>query len=333
MWRSGSTFLWSRFRAAPDTCCFFEPLYTGLARLTPSRVNTPTWRDAVSDNRHPALGAPYYSEYAPLIRGRGVKDYRRELSFHRYALETDAKNPALERYIGTLLRQAASRDKTAVLGFNRCALRIGWLRQTFDTYDVYIERDPALLWSSYMQHVEAGNYSYFINLLTIFELNAASPLFAPLASHLPLRRGVDRLIKRKHFYRMVVDRMPNEITYALVLHMWMLGLLHGLTHCDTVIDTGLATRPGYARETARAIADGCGLKVDLEGLRSVGPAASVGVHDRAAAERLIVDLFPHAAAGAYVDQSTVAARLDQISPTSANLLRKVMCRGTIRRAA
>jgi hypothetical protein len=333
MWRSGSTFLWSRFRASPDTCCFFEPLYAGLARLTPSRLNGPSWRDAVADNRHPALSAPYYSEYGPLIRGRGVKDYRREFSFNRYALETDDKNLALERYIGTLLRQAATQNKTAVLGFNRSGLRIGWQRQIFETYDIYIERDPALLWSSYMQHMEAGNYSYFINLLTIFELNAASPLFAPLASRLPLRRGVDRLIKRKHFYRMVVDRMPHEITYALVLHMWMLGLLHGLTHCDTVIDTGLAKRPGYARDTARVIADRCGLRVDLDGLRWVGPAANVGVHDRQAAERLVIDLFPHAAAGAYVDQSIVAGRLDQLSPTSAHLLRKVMSRDTIRRAA
>ena len=333
MWRSGSTYLWSRFREAPDTYCYFEPLYAGLARLTPERLNGPTWRDAVSDNRHPALSAPYYAEYAPLISGRGVKDYKRELSFHRYALEAGDRAPALQRYIQTLLDQAAKEDGTAVLGFNRSALRLGWLKQSFDTYDLYIDRDPALLWSSYMQHVEAGNYSYFINLLTIFEMNAASPLFAPLASRLPLRRGVDRLIKRKHFYRMAVDRMPHEISYALVLHMWMLGLLHGLTHCDVIVDTGLATRPGYARDTSRAIAEGCGLQIDLDGLRRVGPAASVSVRDRLAAERLIIDLFPHAAAGAYVDQAIVGDRLEQIAQSSAELLSKVMSKGTMRRAA
>jgi hypothetical protein len=333
MWRSGSTYLWSRFRESPDAYCYFEPLYAGLARLTPTRLNGPTWRDAVSDNRHPALSAPYYAEYAPLIARRGVKDYKRELSFHRYALEAGDRDPALARYIQTLLDQAATAGKVAVLGFNRSALRIGWLKQTFDSYDVYIERNPALLWSSYMQHVEAGNYSYFINLLTIFELNAADPLFAPLAARLPLRRGVDRLIKRKHFYRMAVDRMPHEISYALVLYMWMLGLLHGMTHCETLIDTGLADQPGYARDTARRIAADCGLRVDLSALRHVGPAASVSVRDRQAAERLVLALFPHAAAEGYVDQGIVGARLEQISPASAELLSKALSTGGVRRAA
>ncbi|MHB8284446.1 MAG: hypothetical protein ACYDD1_07195 [Caulobacteraceae bacterium] len=333
MWRSGSTYLWSRFREAPGAYCYFEPLYAGLAKLTPTRLQGPDWREAVSDNRHPALSAPYYAEYAPLIDRRGVKDYKRELSFHRYALTPETSDPGLQRYIQTLLDLAARQEKTCVLGFNRSALPIGWLKQTFDTYDVYIERDPALLWSSYMQHLQAGNYSYFINLLTIFELNAAHPLFAPLAARLPLRRGVDRLIKRKHFYRMAADRMPHEISYAMVLHMWMLGLLHGMTHCETLIDTGLADRPGYAADTARRIAAGCGLGVDLSALRYVGPAASVNVRDRQAAERLILELFPHDAAQAYVDQRVVASRLEQISPASAELLSSALATGVVRRAA
>lgn len=333
MWRSGSTFLWSRFRESPDTHCFFEPLYVGLARLTPARLQGRQWRDAVSDNRHPTLSAPYYAEYMPLVCRRGVRNYRRELSFNRYALKADASAPVLHRYIETLLDQASGQGKVCVLGFNRSALRIGWLKQNFNTYDVYIERDPALLWSSYMQHVEEGNYSYFINLLTIFELNAASPLFAPLAKRLPLRKGLDRLIKRKHFYRMAVDRMPYEISYALVLHMWMLGLLHGMTHCETIIDTGLAIQPVYAQETARRIAAGSGVEIDLSALKRVGPAASVTVRDRIAAEHLILDIFPHAAASAFFDQETVKARLHEISPASAQFLTNVLSMDTVRRAA
>lgn len=54
VWRSGSIYLWSRFRQADSTHCFYEPLHHGLAKLTAARIARadPT---VVQANRHPAL--------------------------------------------------------------------------------------------------------------------------------------------------------------------------------------------------------------------------------------------------------------------------------------
>src|SRR5215813_1015713 len=63
--RTSSTWFWSRFRANPATCCYYEPFNEGLVYLTPSEANElahNSW-----ESRHPATD-PYCREYGPLIQ-------------------------------------------------------------------------------------------------------------------------------------------------------------------------------------------------------------------------------------------------------------------------
>ena len=332
MWRSGSTFVWSRFRAAPGTYCYFEPLYAGLSRLTHDRIFGSAWRDAAAENRHPAMEAPYFAEYAPLVRGRGVKGFRRSFSFDRYALSSDDDHPALQTYIGELIGEAGRRGRIPVLGFNRSSLRMRWLKQRFKSFDVYVDRDPGLIWSSYVKHVQQGNYSYFNNLLKIMERNGRRPAFAPMARRLPLRSGLERLIKPKHVYRAIVETMAGEISYALVLYLWALGLLQALSCCDVVLDADLAGRPEYGRRLGRRISEGCGVPVDLGGLRRVGPAGDAVVRDRLAAERLVIELLQQAGED-FFDREAVERRLHEIAPEKADFLRQALDGAAHRRAA
>jgi hypothetical protein len=85
LWRSGSTYLWSRFRMSEAARCFYEPLHHGLARLTAERIahDTP---EKIDGNRHPALSDPYFLEFAPLLGLRGVRGFRDDLAYDRFAL-------------------------------------------------------------------------------------------------------------------------------------------------------------------------------------------------------------------------------------------------------
>lgn len=325
MWRSGSTFAWSRFREAPQTYCYFEPLYAGLSKLTHRRIFGNNWREAISDNRHPAMTRPYYAEYAPLVRRRGVAGFRRSFSLGRYALAPEQSLPELEQYLGLLIAEASDRGRIPVLGCNRSGLRIGWIKRRFASFDIHVERDPQLIWASYMEHAERENYSYFVNLLTILELNAEHPLFSPLARRLPLRSGLARLVKPKLFYREAARQMPHEISYAIVLYFWTMKLAHALTYADVILETSLSNHPGYRRRIGDRISRGCGVAVSFEALRRVGAAADVSMRDRRAAERLVLDLLPRDQLG-FSDPDTIERRLPEIAPEKAAFFGEVLVR-------
>ena len=179
MWRSGSTYLWSRFRAAPNACCFYEPLHHGLSKLTRERIERDT-AERISGNRHPSLAEPYFAEFAPLIGRRGVRDFHRNLAYDRFVMRPGESHPALERYLSGLIGHAAARNRTPVLGFNRTGLRLAWMKDRFDAFNIYIDREPAAIWASYAAEAAKGNHAFFSMWLLVVEKNAGHPLLAPL---------------------------------------------------------------------------------------------------------------------------------------------------------
>ena len=180
LWRSGSTYLWSRFRAVEGTCCFYEPLHHGLAKLTRQRIARDT-PEQIGANRHPALAQPYFAEFTGLIERRGVRHYHRSLAYDRFILAPGEAHPRLERYVRGLIGHAASRGETAVLGFNRTGLRLAWLKHRFDAFNIHIDREPAAIWASYVVEAAKGNPAFFSMWLAVIEKNAGHPLIAPLA--------------------------------------------------------------------------------------------------------------------------------------------------------
>jgi hypothetical protein len=59
-WRSASTYVWTKFRARPETYCYFEPLNETLATVTAETINRfIPWSFA----HHPPLDAPYLEEF------------------------------------------------------------------------------------------------------------------------------------------------------------------------------------------------------------------------------------------------------------------------------
>ena len=320
MWRSGSTFVWSRFRQSDKACCYYEPLHPGLGRLTRRRIPRDT-AELTAANRHPPLDRPYFAEYEPLVGLRGVRGFDRRFTFDRFAMTGDSVHEPLRRYVARLTRHAESQGRVAVLGFNQTGLRIGWLRRAFGSYDIQVERDPRDIWLSYMEHRMRGNFTYFRMWLQVAERNAAHPLFAPLAQRLPLRaQGKEWLIKPKPYYAAITKVLSPETLYQVVVYAWMACALHALSACDLVIDTSLAGQAGYTARLSDVASSGTGLDVDFQGLRTVPPATDMALARADAIERETAALFPVAAAGALFDLDRVRRRLSHIAPRKAALL-------------
>lgn len=292
LWRSGSTYIWSRFRACNETYCFYEPLHQGLGKITHDRIKRDT-PEIIAGNAHPSMAQPYFSEYAPLIKRRGVTNYRSRLTAHNYILNPEDQDSALNEYLNTLIRYAVTKNKTAILGFNRTALRLGWLKNNIPSYNIHIDRDPRHVWASYQNHKEKGNYTFFEGWLSVLEKNADHPLFRPLAETLPLRSAWQQITtKPKRFYRPVLDNMSTEKTYSMVFYMWLISGIHALSYADMVIDMDQGGVSGYTEKLEKNIKNKCNIDISFSGMRSPAALGESNMPDWEAVEQKTLKQIP-----------------------------------------
>jgi len=282
--------------------------------MTPSRLRRGAWRDAVAANRHPELDEPYFAEFSPLLSRRGVKGFDRRFAFDRFALGAQDQYPALERYLKSLIGYAAAQDRRPVLGCNRTWLRPAWIKARFNSYDVYVERDPVAIWSSYKRHAEAGNYNYFTNLHLILERNGHHPLFTPIADRVRLRRGLARFTKPAQAYPALIQSMSDAESYGLVYYLWSLSILSGLSNCDLIFDTGA---PSMAARAAARVKIDSGLDIDFSGIR---PIHAIGLEASTArtVERSIRSILPFEALSEAYDERAASRRLGDLSEAKAD---------------
>ena len=322
LWRSGSTYVWSRFRAAEGAHCYYEPLHDGLKRLTRARIARDT-PDAIQSNHHPALAQPYFAEFGPLIGGRGVRRYRRRFAYTRFAPAVDEHDAPLEAYVRQLVEHAQEQGRTAVLGFNRTGLRVAWLKNRFTACNIHIDRDPVDVFSSYLGQLQAGNYYYFVKWMQII---AGNPDYPPFRAALPTfrrPRGLGALYANpKKFYRDVVDEASLETLYTITFLAWAACALHALEHCDLVIDIARADVPRYGEAAAEAVRRQCGLAVDFDDMRAPTSPSPLRLAHQRLIERAVLGWFAGPDSQP-LDRERIRSRLGELSPRRAELLARV----------
>ena len=324
LWRTGSTYVWSRFRAAEGARCYYEPLHDGLARLNRRRIARGT-AEVIEQNNHPQLNAPYFAEYAPLLAGRGVRGYRPRFAYSRFALQPADTDAELQAYLAGLIAAARREGRAPVLGMNRSDLRISWMRSRFQSYDISVDREPADVFSSYISQMYKGNYYYFTKLMLIIELNRHHDIFAPIAERLKLRSPAEQFYQNpKAFYHDVLDGMSRESLYALTLYIWVVRSMHALSCCDLVVDLALADRRGYRAELSERIAADCGLEVDFTDMQTAQPETSIRLAQQKGVERDLLDILPIDALRPFIDRDRLARRMADLAPRKIGLLARAL---------
>jgi len=288
LWRSGSTYVWSQFRAQEGVCAFYEPLNTELARMTPARMAA---RTPPAHLRHPDLGRSYFAEFKPLLRRRGVAGYRRGFAYRRQFLSPDEDHPALESYLRGLTDVARARGKRAVLGFTGGFGRIGWCARRLGGTHIHIDRSPEAVCGSYLDQAAQGNPWFIARWLEIVAANRGHPALRPLAEVLPLPAAPWALIAGKRFYRRAAAQMSAAEVHRLTVYMWTLAAFEGLTHCSAVVDHEQLAQPAYCSLARARIQEETGLTVAFDGARVEAPR----VPPLDPAERRAVDSWVSAA--------------------------------------
>lgn len=321
LWRSGSTYVWSRFRTDPAACCFYEPLHDGLATMSRAGIakDTPS---QIAGLRHPALAEPYFSEYAPLLRPfGGVPRFSADLAHDRWCLRPTEQHPRLARYIDRLIAHARNQQRQAVLGCVRASLRLGWIgRQRLDMRLVHLDRAPLDVWRSCVQQGEAGR-SFFGNWLQVVWRNRDDATMAPVFERLPWPTGLRAgLTKPKHRHRAMLRAMAPEETYFLIAYMWGAAALHGLTHAHAVIDMNRSAEPGYNGLVGERLRELCRSDVNLEDMCVPPPATLAQPEDRSSIETAAMFALRHRTPSHLFDAQKVADRLAELAPEKAALL-------------
>ncbi len=296
LWRSGSTFLWQQFRSSPGTLCYYEPLHHGLAKLTAARLARETASLRLR-NGHPSVTEPYFAEFAPLIRRRGVRGYHASFAFDRFHLEAYDEAAGLQSYIANLVRRARVAGRVPVLGFNRAMLRMGWLRSRFDALNIYMERDPMAVWGSYRAELALGNDSYFSMWLRVLERNASADAFAPLCEALAWPpRGLLQPDRRRRRAR--IAALSDEEGYLMVSYLSLLAAAVADRHADVRLEADACLDPRKRAAVERRLALQTGLKPDLSGYTIVPPRVRLPQQTRRDIDRLARGILPVLADGA-----------------------------------
>ena len=324
LWRSGSTYVWSRFRAAEATTCYYEPLHDGLRRLTLERIRRDT-PDTVQNNHHPAMAQPYFAEFAPLVEGRGVRGYRRRFAYDDFAPARDRADPPLDAYVQGLIDHARGQNRSAVLGFNRTGLRVGWLSDRFDACNIHIDRDPIDIFASYLSQLQAGNFYYFVKWMQIIAGNASYPLFGRALSKFRAANGLQSLLLGpKKYYRSVADTASMDTLYAITFLAWAVCALHALEHTDLIIDIALSDRPDYGQEIAASVRELTGLEVSFEEMHAPSAPSPLRLAHQRAIEDEVLGCIASPETEGLFDRSRIRLRLGELSARRAELLARIV---------
>lgn len=262
-WRCGSTYVWSRFRALQETLSYYEPFNEQLASCTAETIlkNTEqTW-----DSRHPALAAPYFSEYLPLVGSSGVCFYDDRFATARYFVGTQ-QQLFEQDYLGLLLDVARTKGRHAVLGFSRSLGRVGAIKRSFEGCHVVLIRDPLQQWLSSRSYRETSQTSYFeLGPLMILALAKPESPAGAIARwlHLPSLAG-DTFRHQFRSLRRHFRTLDDELSYRAFIAVYVLSYMHALLHADLVIDMDLLSRsPSYRQSITAAFQERVGLSPDL----------------------------------------------------------------------
>jgi len=245
LWRAGSTYVWSRFRALPEACAYYELFHEALGTETRQELASRSPDSWLS--RHPHLATGYFAEYLPLLGERGIPGFEKSFPVDHFFAKGAATLAGEERYISGLIGHAKRLGQTPVFGCCRTIGRTPWLKDRFGGTHVVLVRDPRQQWySGYLRRREAGQ-AYF-EVMPYFILGKAASEAARRVARTLGIPAVDAPSFELEYqrYAAVLGAADPEQSYAAFYAVLNLSLDRALPVADLLIDSDrLSNDPIY----------------------------------------------------------------------------------------
>ncbi|MDF2372043.1 MAG: hypothetical protein P1V21_14775 [Rhizobiaceae bacterium] len=311
--RSGSTWLWGKFRNDSQFVAYYEPLNEELPEWTPHLLETRAAR-AFEGDKHPSNDKHYFYEYLNLIASDRLQ-FDKKFAFDRYFLTADEDDTPLKDYLSRLIFEAKGLHRTPALCFCRSQMRASWIKRHFDGLHIAQVRNPWDQWASF------GRHGYFKKsvLITAYCIEKRHPGYF---SHI---EGFDHLVSAWNSGKQA--GISEKACFAAYSLLWIASTVQAVTTSDIIIDTDLVGASEIHRNKISGILADSGLPSDLSDCKK--PEAQAG---RAISENYRA-LFAEAARALRnngtstllpPDRQSAANKLEDLTETSAAFIRMVL---------
>jgi len=232
LFRTGSTYLWNKFRESSKYYCYYEPLHQILIKYN---EKTPLWdisERSSNQMHHPLLSKPYLQEYQKLLKPEiGLPYFKKSFPFDEFTrVQSDSD---FKKYINLLIQGAGK--KIPLLQFNRSALRIHWLKKTYpNALNVYLVRNPWDQWQSYVTMSEENNVDIFhVMDFLIAGIHNKNKYFKPLTAHVPFFEYHNPDFDHElTIYETLINGYSLKEKYFTFYYIWLLSLIESVCYSD-----------------------------------------------------------------------------------------------------
>lgn len=259
MWRSGSTYVWKKFREQPQYRAYYEPLHECYS-WPREQVQAAMGAEARAALRHRDV-EEFYASQMPFTAQGGVEHFRKALSYERYCLQEQDEDAELRRYVANLIAHAEGRGQRPVLQFNRGLLRAGWLKRNFASVQILVLRRPLNIWRSFARFAGHGFHAYMCAILG--QNQQKHPL-----THLPRWLDIPRHLRASFaeeypLYQQFAATNVHRL-YPAFFDFNLVATLHAARHADCILDLDELSVNPAARAAAgeRLGALGIGMSLD-----------------------------------------------------------------------
>lgn len=273
MFRTGFTFLATRYAASPDRRLFYEPFIGGISSKRILEKAAQSYEHKRLTMRHEKMDGGYFGSYFLIDPQSGKPAY----SFHHQRFSNrnvyDAFSDQAYEYLAACIRAARDDSKSAVFGFCRSGLQIAGMRERLAGDHIYLVRDPHYQFGSYAY----GQNDYFVpqTLLQVRSSPVLVPAVAALLPHLKIPHIViERLCAlgplkiSARIGRQLARGLTEQDAYTLFYLSWLVSTQHGAKHADITVNLmELYTDPEKRAQTEHA------LGIRLDGLRQINDPA------------------------------------------------------------
>jgi hypothetical protein len=231
LFRTGSTYIWKKFRDHGGYWCYYEPLHQELAELHKGKVKL--WdigEKAAEIMHHPVIDTPHHFEYEHLLKDdeQGLPFFKKAFSFDEF-FHTE-ENPDLKQYIDYLMEGAGG--KRPLFQFNRSAMRVSWFRNTYPgSLNIYLARNPRDQWQSCCYLAEKHGQSIFLVMdLLLVSKNCRRRENAWIDDYVPLIDFDDSEFRNEAaFFETILRNYSREDLYLVFYHIWFMSLLENIS--------------------------------------------------------------------------------------------------------
>jgi hypothetical protein len=254
--RTSSTWIWSKFRAAPDVIAYYECFHESLQFFSATDIEA--LHPSFWDSGHPGT-EPYFTEYLPLLqKGGGVTGFEQGMAFDRFFPAKGYNGPlsrAEKVYIRRLIDRATRLRRTPCVTCKRSLGRVRALKHSMGGTHIVLQRNYLQQWRSYREQVKNGN-PYFLNkFLQTIALNQHEPFIAFLADFVHNEPGGAADI--------VSSELDNDDLFAVFAAFHFYLYLLTLDDSDVTIRTSDLPDADYRHSTEKLLQRLTGLIIDL----------------------------------------------------------------------